>query len=89
MKARAVEERLYRDTWDLESYDLLPALRDLHNPTLVITGEDDFIPVEISEHIADAIPGATLRTIPECGHFAYLECADEVRAALDEFFRNE
>jgi proline iminopeptidase len=87
VKARAVEERLYRDTWDLEDYDLTPAMRDLRVPTLVITGEDDFIPVEIAEHIAKAIPGATLVAIPDCAHFAYLECPGEVRAAVDEFFR--
>lgn len=87
LKARAVEERLMEETWNLEDYNLLPELRTLDIPTLVIAGEDDFIPVEIAERIADAIPGATLVTIDECGHFSYLECAGEVRNALDGFFR--
>ncbi|HVD90247.1 MAG TPA: alpha/beta hydrolase [Jatrophihabitantaceae bacterium] len=87
VKARAVEDRLMRDSWDVPTYDLLPKLRSLNVPTLVITGDQDFIPVEVAEHIARAIPNATLVTIKGCGHFSYLECPDEVRAAVDDFFR--
>ena len=89
VKARAVEDRLMRDTWDVPAYDLLPKLRGLGIPTLVITGDQDFIPVEIAEHITRSIPNATLVTIPGCGHFTYLECADEVRSAVDDFFRRK
>jgi len=87
VKARAVEDRLMADTWDVKGYDLLPGLRQLRIPTLVIFGDHDFIPAAISWHIADAIPGARLVTLRDCGHFAYLECAGEVRGALDDFFR--
>lgn len=87
LKARAVEDQLMRDTWQAAGYDLLPKLRSLRIPTLIITGEDDFIPVAVAEHIARAIPGAKLVTIKECGHFAYLECAGDVRAGFDELFR--
>lgn len=76
-----------RDTWQLASYDLLPKLRSLRIPTLVIAGDHDFIPVEVAEHIARAIPGAQMVTIRDCGHFAYLERAGEVRSAIDAFFR--
>jgi proline iminopeptidase len=87
LEARAVEDRLYKDTWQLPSYDLLPRLRGLRVPTLVVTGDHDFIPVEIAEHIAHAIPSAKLVTLADCGHFAYLERPGEVRKALDAFFR--
>jgi proline iminopeptidase len=87
VKARAVEDRLYRDSWQVPGYDLLPTLRSLRIPTLVIVGEQDFIPTEIATQIAQAIPGATLVTIRDCGHFAYLECGAEVRNALNAFFR--
>ena len=87
VKARAVEDQLMRDSWEVPTYDLLPRLRSLGVPTLVITGDQDFIPVEVAERIAQAIPNATLVTIKGCGHFTYLECADEVRAAVDDFFR--
>jgi len=87
LKARAVEDQLMRDTWQVPTYDLLPKLYALRVPTLVITGEQDFIPVAVAEHIARAIPNATLVTIKGCGHFAYLECAAEVRNAVDDFLR--
>lgn len=86
VKARAVEERLMLDTWQKDGYDLLPSLQRLRIPTLVITGDRDFIPVEISQHIASAVPKATLVSIPNCGHFAYMECASAVRKALNTFF---
>jgi proline iminopeptidase len=86
LKAWAVEERLYRDTWALTGYDLLPKLRLLRIPTLVIVGEQDFIPPAIAGEIAQAVPDATLVAVPNCGHFAYLECGAAVRSALNRFF---
>lgn len=87
VKARAVEDRLMRDTWQKDGYDLLPRLRSLSIPTLVLYGDHDFIPGEIAAHIAQATPNAQMVTLRNCGHFAYLECAGDVRAALDDFFR--
>jgi proline iminopeptidase len=69
-----------------DGYDLLPKLHSLSIPTLVLTGDRDFIPVEIAAHIAHAVPNAELVTLKGCGHFAYLECPAEVRTALDAFF---
>jgi proline iminopeptidase len=86
VKARAVEDRLMRDTWDVPDYDLFPRLRELNIPTLVIWGDADFIPVEIATHIAQALPNARLESLKDCGHFAYMECPDAVRAALERFF---
>ena len=87
VKARAVEDRLMRDTWQQDDYDLLPSLRSLSMPTLVISGDHDFIPGEIAVHIARAIPNARLVTLKDCGHFAYLECPVDVRKAIADFFR--
>jgi proline iminopeptidase len=87
VKARAVEDRLMRDTWQADGYDLLPKLRNLAIPTLVISGDHDFIPGEIAVHIAQAIPKARLVMIRNCGHFTYLECGGDVRRAFQEFFR--
>jgi proline iminopeptidase len=87
LKARAVEDRLMRDTWESDAYDLHPKLKALTIPTLVIWGDSDFIPLDISEHIARAIPKARLVTLKGCGHFAYLECAADTRKVIDDFFR--
>jgi pimeloyl-ACP methyl ester carboxylesterase len=86
LKAWAIEERLYRDTWSVPGYDLLPKLRSLRIPTLVIVGEQDFIPPTIAAEIARSLPEATLVAIPNCGHFAYLECGSAVRNALKNLF---
>ena len=88
LKARAVEDRLMLDTWQRPGYDLLPALKNLRVPTLVLTGADDFIPVAMSANIASAIPNAHLEILPGCGHFTYLECPAGVRSVLDRFFRS-
>jgi proline iminopeptidase len=88
VKARAVEDQLMRETWQVPEYDLLPRLRDLRIPTLVIVGDHDFIPIAVAERITRAIPAARLVTLEDCGHFTYLECPADVRAALDEFFRS-
>lgn len=87
VEARAVEDRLMRDTWGQPGYDLLPKLQALKIPTLVIAGDHDFFPASIAEDISNAIPDAELSTIKDCGHFAYLECPKEVHAHIDAFLR--
>ena len=87
LKARAVEDELMRDTWQRADYDLLPKLRNVRVPTLVITGADDFIPVVVAEEVARAIPSARLVTVPTCGHFSYMECPNDVRTVLNGFLK--
>ena len=87
LKARAIEDRLVNETWMSPAYDLLPTLGTLRIPTLVIWGDDDFIPRTVAAHIAAAIPNARLVTLKDCGHFTYLECPDAVRSEVDGLFR--
>jgi proline iminopeptidase len=87
LKARRVEDQLMLDTWQKANYDLLPVLSRLQIPTLVIAGDQDFIPVEVARNIAEAMPSAELVTIRDCAHFSYLECPGEVRAALQQFLQ--
>ena len=86
-KAQAVEARLMLETWQQADYDLLPRLRGLEMPALVLYGDADFIPAAIAEHIAGATPNARLVPLKDCGHFGYLECPGDVRDALQEFLR--
>ncbi len=88
LKARAIEERLRNETWLSSEYNLLPKLKRLGIPTLVLHGDYDFIPVESAAHIAQAISGARLVVLRECGHFSYLECPDQVRKEIADFFDN-
>jgi proline iminopeptidase len=87
VKAQRIEDRLMLDTWKRDDYDLLPRLRDLRVPTLVIYGDHDFIPPEIAQHIAQAMPRATLVTLRNCGHFTPLECPEDTRREVDRFLR--
>lgn len=88
VKARAVENRLMLDTWDKADYDLLPRLNALQARTLVISGDHDFFPATIAEHIAHAAPHSELVMLKDCGHFAYLECPMEVRKHIDSFLES-
>jgi len=75
LTARAVEDRLMTDTWARPEYDLTPQLRNLRVRTLVVAGEHDFM-LLAAQRIAAALPNAELVSVPRCGHFAFLECAD-------------
>src|SRR3954470_8460451 len=74
LKARAVEDRLMQETWAKPDYDLLPKLRTVKIPTLVLSGDHEFIPAGTAEHIAAAIPNARLMVLKDCGHFTFMEC---------------
>lgn len=83
--SRQIEARLYEVTWARHDYDLLPALGGLAVPTLVLHGDDDFIPTAVVRRIVDAIPGAQLVELEDCGHFAYLEQPDRTFATIASF----
>jgi len=85
VKARAVEDQLMLDTWGKADYDLLPKLNAVQARTLVISGDHDFFPETVAEHIARAVPHSDLVMLTGCGHFAYLECPAEVRKTIDRF----
>jgi len=89
LTARAIEERLYDDTWNSEAYDLVPKLRQLDIPTLVVHGEHDFVPVELAARIAEAMPRGRLVVLPECGHFPYLETPEAFHDCVAAFFESE
>jgi len=71
-----------RDSWLLPDYDPLPRLKSFRIPTLVISGDHEFIPAAAAEHIAHAIPNARMVTLKGCGHFSYLECPIAVREQM-------
>jgi proline iminopeptidase len=85
LKARAVEDRLMQDTWAKPDFDLLPQLKTVKIPTLVLSGDHEFIPASSAKHIAQAIPTAQLTVLKDCGHFTFIECPIPVHAAIDSF----
>ncbi|MDH6108539.1 pimeloyl-ACP methyl ester carboxylesterase [Kitasatospora sp. MAP12-15] len=59
-------------------------------PVLVLAGEQDgIVPLEYERALADAFPRATLRPIPEAGHFPHLEQPGAVFAAIGDFVDTE
>jgi proline iminopeptidase len=85
LKARAIEHRLYEQTWLADRYDLIPRLRRLKTPTLVIHTDYDFVPLECARHVADAMAASQLVVLKDCGHFAYVESPAEVHDAIVGF----
>ena len=83
--ARAIEARLSEETSRSTDWDLFPALRRLDVPTLIVHGEHDFIPVELAQRIADAVPRARLAVLPGCGHFTFLEAPQTVSEEITRF----
>ncbi|MDQ8154994.1 MAG: alpha/beta hydrolase [Gemmatimonadota bacterium] len=82
-----VTGRVQQSTWEsLGDFDLIPALRDVRCPALVVHGRQDPIPVESSAATAEAL-GAELVVLDDCGHVPYVEQPDglfrAVRAFLD------
>ena len=63
-----------------DSRDQLPGYRC---PTLVLCGRQDALtPLEVSEEMAAAIPGADLVIVEDCGHLATMERPEEVTATM-------
>jgi proline iminopeptidase len=53
-------------------------------PALFLHGEDDPLPLSSTTSAADLIPGALVETIPDCGHFPWLERPEAFRAAVEQ-----
>lgn len=87
LKARAVEARLMNETWSLPDYNLLPQLKKVSVPTLVIYGDHEFIPAGTAEHITQAMANARMVTLKDCGHFSYMESPLAVHQEIDAFLR--
>jgi len=83
--ARAIMHRLSDETSRSADWNLFPELRKLDVPTLLLHSEHDFIPVELAERIAEAVPGARLSVLPGCGHFTFLEAPQAVSEEVARF----
>ncbi len=56
-------------------------------PTLIVHGCDDqVVPLSSSRALQAALPSADLLEITQCGHWAQIEHADQVNAAIIDFF---
>jgi pimeloyl-ACP methyl ester carboxylesterase len=63
--------------------DSIPFLRDIGVPVLVAVGSHDRLtPPDHAEEMAETIPGAVLRVIPDAGHLPPLETPETVSELL-------
>lgn len=66
--------------------DSRPTLSTIACPTWVLTGDqDNVISNSLSVEMADAIPGATLVVLPNCGHMSTNERPEAAATALTEW----
>ena len=85
LKARAIEQRLYEQTWLRPEYDLLERFARFTGPTLVLHGAQDFVPAACAARIAAASPRSRMVVLGGCGHFAYLETPEQVQREIERF----
>lgn len=71
---------------DLENWDLRPELARVDAPTLVITGDADFITgPACALDIGAGIAGAQIVIVEDCGHFTFVEHPERFRAEVTRF----
>jgi pimeloyl-ACP methyl ester carboxylesterase len=68
------------------TFDLRPDLPRITAPTLVITGEDDFITGPVCAADFATIPNVRTVLLPDCGHFVFVEARDRFRDEVTTFF---
>jgi pimeloyl-ACP methyl ester carboxylesterase len=84
--AETSEPLQYFNTVEFPTLDLLPELRTIEAPTLVVVGDDDMIGGPVcADKIMGELPDGRLVTIRDSGHFVYLEQPEAFRAALTDF----
>jgi proline iminopeptidase len=67
------------------TFDLRPDLPKITAPTLVITGEDDFITGPACAADFASIPDVTTVVLPDSGHFIFVEARDRFRDEVTAF----
>ncbi|GAA3188180.1 hypothetical protein GCM10010486_65870 [Nonomuraea roseoviolacea subsp. carminata] len=66
--------------------DIRHLLPGIQAPTLVVAGANDrAMPVELSNEIAELIPAARLRLVPDAAHHLPLEASDQVTGLITRF----
>jgi proline iminopeptidase len=74
----------------MRGWSVMDRLDEIHVPTLVIAGHDDFLfPPESQALLAAAIPNAQLRIIERAGHNPQTERPTETLAAIADFLAIE
>jgi pimeloyl-ACP methyl ester carboxylesterase len=77
---------LHGDFLACDNFDVMERLTQISAPSLIVCGADDqMTPVRYSQFLADKLPNAVLKVIPDAGHMVMLEQPQAVAKALTEF----
>ena len=86
------------ENWDLAFWELSIAGEELNLPdripeikvpVLVVSGqEDEIVPLEDSQRLAEEILGASMVILPECGHLPQEECPIDLLEAIVVFINS-
>jgi pimeloyl-ACP methyl ester carboxylesterase len=69
--------------------DSRPMLPDIKCPALVLVGDSDAAtPPDLSREMSDAIPGAKLVIVKDCGHLSTIEQPAAVNAAMTDWLNS-
>jgi len=66
-------------------YDLVPQMKAMTTPTLVLTGDEDWPCLQPSLLMKQTIPSAALSVMPNCGHTINLEDPDQFNRIVGAF----
>jgi proline-specific peptidase len=71
---------------DISTWDMRPELHGITAPTLVITGDRDFITgPACADDISSSIAGSTRVIVDDCGHFTFVEQPERWREEITSF----
>jgi len=76
---------LFNAEIEADEFDLRPLLDRVDAPTLVITGEHDFICGPACAADFSTIRGSRTVIVPDCGHFTFVETPDTWRETIRDF----
>lgn len=77
---------LHSDFLACNNFDIMDSLAKITAPTIVICGDEDkMTPLRHSQYLADSIPDAVLKVIPDSGHMVMLEKPKEVAQLMKGF----
>lgn len=83
---RQIPPRMHELMLEIKHPDLNPLLKEINQPVLLICGQDDKVtPVEKSIAIKNKLVNSILITIPEAGHFVFLEEEERTLSAIIPF----
>lgn len=75
-----------RDFEACDSFDVLGRLEEIKVPLLALSGENDvMVPPKFALALADRVPAAQARILPDAGHLLFIERPEDTNEALRTF----